>query len=74
MLTRRELLLGTAGTWLLERAWAGEAGGSGVSRRLALLSIWICFSVSRTDVRYSSILTRSGPLTLPRRSLAWERA
>src|ERR1700733_9703219 len=51
-----------------------DAGGSGVSRRLALLSLWICCSVSRTEVKYSSILVRSGPLTLPRRSLAWERA
>ena len=36
MVTRRELLLGTAGGWLLERAWAGEAAGSAPDTLTAL--------------------------------------
>jgi len=36
MVTRRELLLGTAGGWLVERAWAGEAAGSAPDTLTAL--------------------------------------
>src|SRR5256885_3074784 len=38
MATRRELLLGTAGGWLLERVWAGEAAGNAAADALTALA------------------------------------
>src|SRR5947207_14355619 len=38
MVTRRELLLGTAGGWLLERVWAGEGAGSAAADTLTALA------------------------------------
>src|SRR5437016_13796385 len=37
MVTRRELLLGTAGGWLVERVWAGEAAGASADTLTALV-------------------------------------
>ena len=37
MVTRRELLLGTAGGWLVEQVWAGEAAGSASADTLTAL-------------------------------------
>src|SRR2546429_9332143 len=38
MVTRRELLLGTAGGWLVEQVWAGEAAGSASADTLTALA------------------------------------
>src|SRR5256885_15059142 len=38
MATRRELLLGPAGAWLLERVWAGEAAGNAAADPLTALA------------------------------------